>query len=238
MCGRFTVKATWDEIVALYRLTMDAPPHNLRPRYNVCPTDPVDTVVAQYGKRELVPMRWGLIPRWWSKTTKDVKMATFNARVETVETKPFFRDAFKRSRCLIPMSGYYEWQDTPHGKQPWYFTARDRSPILTAAGLWDVWRNRETGELLKSCTMIITEPNGFAAEIHDRMPAFLTKEQFAPWLSSEAGAEVLKPTPNDYLQRWPVSRRVNSSKADADDPTLIEPVELGTFASEKLGWIG
>jgi putative SOS response-associated peptidase YedK len=82
-------------------------------------------------------MRWDLIPRWWSKTIKDAKIATFNARAETIETKPFFRDAFKRTRCLIPMSGYYEWQDTPSGKQPWYFTARDGSPLLTAAGPWD-----------------------------------------------------------------------------------------------------
>ncbi len=228
MCGRFTVKATWAELVAFYRLTMDAPPHNLRPRYNVCPTDPVDVVTAEEGKRQLVPMRWGLIPRWWSKTIKDARMATFNARAETIETKPFFRDAFKRTRCLIPMSGYYEWQNTPGGKQPWYFTARDGSPLLTAAGLWDEWKDRKTGERLKSCTMIVTEPNNFAAEIHDRMPVFLTEKQFAPWLSGEAGAGILKPAPNDYLQRWPVSKRVNSSKADADDAALIEPVELAT----------
>jgi putative SOS response-associated peptidase YedK len=226
MCGRFTVKATWAELVALYRLTMDAPPHNLRPRCNVCPTDPVDTVIEEEGKRELVPMRWGLVPRWWSKTIKDVKMATFNARAETVETKPFFRDAFKQTRCLIPMSGYYEWQDTSSGKQPWYFTARDGSPVVTAAGLWDEWKDRATGERLKSCTMIITEPNEFAAEIHDRMPVLLTKEQSAPWLSGEAGAGILKPAPNDFLQRWPVSKKVNSSKADADDATLTEKVEL------------
>src|SRR5262249_47485159 len=105
-------------------------------------------------------------------------------------------------------------------------TARDGSPILTAAGLWDEWKNLETGERLKSCTMIITEPNDFAAEIHDRIPVFLTKQQFTPWLSGEAGAEYLKPASNDYLQRWPVSKGVNSSKADADDATLIEPVEL------------
>jgi SOS response associated peptidase (SRAP) len=76
------------------------------------------------------------------------------------------------------MSGYYEWQDTPGGKQPWYFTARDSSPLLTAAGLWDEWKDRQTGERLKSCTMIITEPNHFAAEVHDRMPVFLTQQQF------------------------------------------------------------
>jgi putative SOS response-associated peptidase YedK len=226
MCGRFTVKATWAEIVALYKLTLDRPPHNLQPRYNVCPTDPIDVVTELDGKRDLVRMRWGLVPRWWSKPLKELRAATFNARAETVETKPFFRDAFKRTRCLIPMSGYYEWQNTPGGRQPWYFTAHDGSPILTAAGLWDEWKNRETSERLKSCSMIITEPNGFAAQIHDRMPAFLTEEQFEPWLSGEAGAGILKPASNDLLQRWPVSKRVNSSKADADDPTLIEPMEL------------
>ncbi len=226
MCGRFTVKATWAEIVAMYRLTMEAPPHNLRPRYNVCPTDPVDVVTAADGKRELVPMRWGLVPWWWSKPIKELRMATFNARAETVETKPVFRDAFKRSRCLIPMSGYYEWQNTPGGKQPYYFSAADGSPLLTAAGLWDEWKNRDTGERLKSCTMIVGEPNEFAADIHDRMPVFLTEKQFKPWLSGEARAEFLKPARNDYLQRWPVSKRVNSSRADTDDATLIERVEL------------
>ena len=93
----------------LYGLTLDQPARNTQARYNVCPTDPVDTIVERDGKRELVSMRWGLVPRWWSKSLKDVKMATFNARAETVETKPFFRNAFKRIRCLIPVSGYYEW---------------------------------------------------------------------------------------------------------------------------------
>jgi putative SOS response-associated peptidase YedK len=228
VCGRFTVKAIWAELVALYRLTIDAPPHNLRPRHNVCPTDPVDVVTAEEGKRELIPMRWGLVPRWWSKPLKELRVATFNARAETVETKPVFRDAFKRTRCLIPMSGYYEWQATAGGKQPWYFTAADGSPLLTAAGLWDEWKDRASGEQIKSCTMIITEPNDFVAEVYDRMPVLLTKDHFAPWLSGEAGTEVLRPAPNDYLQRWPVSKRVNSSKADADDGTLIERVELAS----------
>jgi putative SOS response-associated peptidase YedK len=78
MCGRFTHKLTWEELAGLYRLTLDQPAGNTEPRYNVCPTDPVDTIVASDGKRALMSMRWGLIPRWWSKTVKDVKMATFN----------------------------------------------------------------------------------------------------------------------------------------------------------------
>jgi putative SOS response-associated peptidase YedK len=228
MCGRFTYKLPWEELVRLYRLTLDQPPRNTQARYNVCPTDPIDTIVERDGQRELVSMRWGLVPRWWSKAIKDVKMATFNARAETVETKPFFRDAFKRTRCLIPVSGYYEWQDIPGGKRPWYFTARDGSPALTIAGLWDEWKNRETGERLKSCTMIITEPNGFVAAVHDRMPVLLTEKQFEPWLNGEAGMEYLKPAPNDFLQRWPVSKRVNSSRANAEDATLIERAELAS----------
>ncbi len=171
-------------------------------------------------------MRWGLVPRWWSKPLKEIKLATFNARAETVTTKPFFRHAFKRTRCLIPVSGYYEWQDTPSGKQPWYFTAKDGSPALTVAGLWDEWKNPETGQPLKSCTMIITEPNDFVAEVHDRMPMLLTEKQFEPWLTGGAGQDYLKPPPNDFLQKWPVSKRVNSSRTDADDSTLIGRVEL------------
>jgi putative SOS response-associated peptidase YedK len=128
MCGRATYKLTWEEIVALYRLTLGQPAVNTRARYNVCPTTTVDTIVAVDGKRRLERMRWGLVPSWWSKPLKEMKLATFNARAETVATKPMFRSAFKRNRCLIPVSGYYEWQDTPGGKQPWYFTARNGSP--------------------------------------------------------------------------------------------------------------
>jgi putative SOS response-associated peptidase YedK len=116
------------------------PAVNARARFNVCPTTTVDTILGPDDKRELVRMRWGLIPAWWSKPLKEMKLATFNARAETVATKPMFRSAFKRNRCFIPVSGYYEWQDTPGGKQPRYFTARDGSPAPTIAGLWDEWQ--------------------------------------------------------------------------------------------------
>jgi len=224
MCGRATYKLTWEEIVALYRLTLDTAPHNFRPRFNVCPTTTIDAIVSSDGKRSLERMRWGLIPSWWKKSLKELKLATFNARADTVTTKPFFRNTFKRTRCLIPVSGYYEWEDRPDGKQPWYFTARDGSPALTIAGLWDEWTNPETGKPLKSCTMIITEPNEFVAKVHDRMPVLLTEKQFDPWLTGKAGVEYLKPAPNDFLQKWPVSKRVNSSRADDNDATLIEKI--------------
>jgi putative SOS response-associated peptidase YedK len=224
MCGRFTYLLTWEQIVRLYRLALNQPAQNTRARYNVCPTTTIDTIVEREGKRGLARMRWGLVPSWWSKPLKDLRLATFNARAETVADKPFFRSAFKRTRCLIPVSGYYEWQETPSGKQPYYFTARDGSPALTIAGLWDEWRDKASGEVLTSCTMIITEPNRFVADVHDRMPILLAEEDFEPWLSGRAGLELLKPAPDDLLQSWPVSRRVNSSRASDDDATLIDSV--------------
>jgi len=228
MCGRFTDLYTWEEIYAYYSFIGETPT-NWGPDFNVCPTDPVGAVLLRDGKRKFERMRWGLVPYWWSKPLKQLGLSTFNARAETVETKPFFRDAFKRRRCLIPVSGYYEWEyrDGPKKPpQPWYFTPADGSPVLTTAGLWDEWRNKETGETIRSCTMIITAPNRFVAEVHDRMPVLLAPEQFDAWLDGSAGKEVLVPTPQDMLVRRPVSKRVNSSRAPKDDPTLIDPIAL------------
>ena len=224
MCGRFTNRLTWREIVELYRLTVPAAPErNLPARYNICPTTTIDAVIERGAKRELVPMRWGLVPSWWKKQAKETP-ATFNARAETVAEKPMFRSAFKRNRCLIPASGYYEWQDTPSGKQPYYFTARNGRP-LTIAGLWDEWKDIETGEPLKSCTMIITTANAFVSRIHDRMPVLLQQKDFEPWLLGNSGTELLQSADNDYLQTWPVSKWVNSSRSPGDDPTLIDRIE-------------
>ncbi len=220
MCGRFTNRLTWREFVALYRLSVPVTPErNLPARYNICPTQTISAVIE---RAALVPMRWGLVPAWWKKSAKEVP-STFNARAETVATKPMFRAAFKRNRCLVPASGYYEWLGTPTGKQPYYYTARDGSP-LTFAGLWDEWKDIETGEPSKSCTIIITSANGLATKVHDRMPVLLQPKDFDYWLAGSAGTELLKPAPNDYLQVWPVSRRVNRSRAAGDDPTLIDRV--------------
>ena len=213
---------TWQELVALYRLTPGT--SNLQPRYNICPTTQIDAVVeTDGGKRELVSMRWGLIPSRWSKPLKEMRLATFNARAETVAAKPMFRSAFKRNRCIIPASGYYEWQTAPSGKQPYYFTPKD-GPILSIAGLWDEWKNPATGKPHKSRTKIITEPNKFAAKIHDRMPVLLAPNQFEPWLSGKAGTEIVRPAPDKSIVMQPVSPRVNSSRADDGDASLIAAV--------------
>jgi putative SOS response-associated peptidase YedK len=167
MCGRFTRNYTWAEIHRLYMLT--SVPLNLQPRFNICPTTTVDVVILGEGIRSLVPMRWGIIPDWWKKSLKEMRLATFNARAETIADKPMFRESFKRRRCLMPASGYYEWHTTPEGKQPYYFTRRD-GRTMTIAVIQDGWVIPQSREALRSCAMVITEPNKFVAEVHDRMP--------------------------------------------------------------------
>jgi putative SOS response-associated peptidase YedK len=125
------------------------------------PTTTIDAVLED-GNRTLEQMRWGFVPGWWSEPLREMRLSTFNARAETVTAKPMFRSAFKRNRCLIPVSGYYEWKSTPTGKQPYYCTARDGSP-LTIAGIWDEWKD-EIGESLKSCTLIVTNANKLATK--------------------------------------------------------------------------
>lgn len=222
MCGRFSRHYTWAQLHALYMLTQKVPHSNMQPRYNVCPTTQIDAVVGTVKGREVQSMRWGLIPQWWKRSLKEFKLATFNARVETVAEKPMFRSAFRRNRCLIPASGYYEWHTEGKEKQPYFFTAADGSPILSIAALWDEWTDPDSGRAMQSCTMLITEPNQFVGKIHDRMPVLLEPDQFTPWLSGTAGLEILKPQSEDYLKMHPVSKRVNSSRTTDEDATLIE----------------
>jgi putative SOS response-associated peptidase YedK len=230
MCARFTQHATWSDLIRLYRLT--GPARNLQPHYNVAPTDRAEVVVERGHGPELVPMRWGLIPWWWKKPLKELP-ATFNARAETVSTKPMFRDPFKRSRCVIPVSGYYEWRTAPDGKQPFYVTSATE-PVLSIAGLWDQWRSPDAGEKIASCTIIVTAANDATRPVHDRMPSLLAAPDVERWLTGAAGSELLRPAPDDAVRLWPVSRRVNRSGQHDDDPSLIAPMvepEQGLFAA-------
>jgi putative SOS response-associated peptidase YedK len=197
----------------------------MRPRYKICPATMIDTVRSVEGKRFLEPMRWGLVPNWWLMGTEPTNPATFNTFIDTVATISFFRDSFQRRHCLIPASGYYEWQDTPDGKQPYYFTRRDGS-AMTIAGLWDEWRHPDTDELLHSCTMMIGEANKVSADVHDRMPVILEPAQFESWLSGEARLKLPKPAAENVLNKHPVSKRVIRSRASDADATLIEKVTL------------
>jgi putative SOS response-associated peptidase YedK len=129
-----------------------------------------------------------------------------------------------RSQERIPMSGFYEWRQMEDGKQPFFISGKE-SPVLSVAGLWDNWKNCDTGETLRSCTMIVTEANPFMSDIHDRMPVFLAPDRLDSWLTGEGGTEILVGASPGLLQAWPVSRRVNSSRAPNDDATLMKAVE-------------
>jgi putative SOS response-associated peptidase YedK len=139
----------------LYDLTAAA--RNLQAHYNIAPMDTVEVARPADVGTELVPMRWGLIPYWWKKPVKQLP-ATFNARAEGIASKPMFRDAFKRRRCIIPASGYYEWIKRPDGKQPYFISAADGG-VLSFASLWDRWKSPETSEPATSCTIIVTDAN-------------------------------------------------------------------------------
>jgi putative SOS response-associated peptidase YedK len=227
MCGRFTQSYTWRELVELYRLTQ--PALNLRPRYNIAPTTTIDVLRLAETGLELVSMRWGLIPGWWKKTAKEVP-STFNARAETIAEKPMFRSAFKRTRCIVPASGYYEWRTVEKAKQPYFISAADGA-VLSIAGLWDQWKDTEMGETISSATLIITAANDFTRAIHDRMPVLLGQHDIDAWLTGKADVELLRPAPNDLLRMWAVSKRVNVSGRGDDDPGLIEPVEDEAIAT-------
>jgi putative SOS response-associated peptidase YedK len=233
MCGHFTQHYSWKEIQDLYQLTARKPSIDMRPRYKISPATTIDTLRLVDGKRVFEPMRWGLVPNWWLIGTQPTNPSVFHTDVDTVAAISFFRASFKRRHCSIPASGYYGWQDTPDGKQPYYFTRRDGS-IMSIAGLWDEWRHPDTRQLIRSCTMMIGAPDKFAAKLRDHMPVILEPAQFQPWLSARAGTELLKPAGDSMLKRHPVSKRLNRSRTGDADETLIEKVALPARPGERV----
>jgi|SRR5882724_149418 len=227
MCGRFTVRLTWEQIHGL----LNIPPAkrdpaqrelDLNPRYNVAPSQKIPVVrLDPAGQRELVMLRWGLIPSWATDPKIGYKM--INARAETVATAPSFRAAFKRRRCLIPTSGFYEWKKLEDdSKQPYLIQMRDGEPF-SFAGLWERWDKGE--EPIETCTIITGEPNSLVADLHNRMPVILDPADYDAWLTGSdppALQKMLQPFPAQLMTAFPVSKRVNSVKND--DAELIERV--------------
>ena len=165
--------------------------------------------------------RWGLIPSW----AKDLKIgySTINARAETVDTKPSFRSAFKKRRCLVPADGFYEWQKVDSSKQSYRITLKDEG-IFAFAGLWELWKGEEK---IESFTIIVTDANDFLRPIHDRMPVILEPADYDFWLDGEVQSVetlkgLLKPYSSEKMTTYPVSKRVNSPKND--DPACIVAV--------------
>lgn len=222
MCGRFTLRLPPTELVKVFALLREPV---LSPRFNVAPTQSVPVIRQTGGDRELVLMRWGLIPSW----AKDAALGAslINARAETVAEKPSFRSAFKKRRCLIPADGFFEWQKTGgKTKQPFFIGLRDDQPFALA-GLWERWEKGPEGPV-ESCTVLTTSPNELLAEIHDRMPVILPEATWDLWLDPEiqdaiALQSLLVPFPADEMQCYPVSTVVNSPRNDV--PECIASVE-------------
>lgn len=217
MCGRYVSKIDAD-VERQFNLTKI--PFDFC-SYNVAPSRQVPVVrQSDSGQRELVLMRWGLIPHWAKEERIGYKM--INVRAETVDSKPAFRRAFKRHRCLIPANGFYEWRKTPSGKIPYYIRLKDHS-LMGFAGLWDIWLNPE-GKRIESCTIITTMANAIIAPLHDRMPFIVSADSYALFLLGDVkeAAELIHSSPAIELEAYPVSTRVN--KPQNDDPSCLEEV--------------
>ncbi len=228
MCGRYTLYAARDRIIERFRIARDLTAQKkLFPRYNIAPTQEVAAVrLACDRSRELVALRWGLIPHWAKEAKTDY--STINARAETVAEKPAFRDAFRRRRCLIPADGFYEWQARPSAKlkQPWYIQLKS-GELFAFAGLWERWEPRlgQAGEPVESCTILVTGANDLVRPIHDRMPVILDPADYGIWLDPtgdlKAVRALLRPYPADAMCAWAVSVYVNNPHHD-DPACLLE----------------
>lgn len=232
MCGRFTQQRPTSELARIF----DAEDLAQAPggRYNVAPTDDAAVVVAKEDRRAIVPYRWGLVPAW----ADDPRIATrtFNARAETVATSGMFRDAFRRRRCLVPVDGFYEWLREGKVRQPLHIHDPAGLP-LALAGLWAGRRDPETGEILRTFTVITTRPNGFMGSIHDRMPVILPPDAWAAWLDASPRdpgelRALLEPRDDLALAADRVSTRVNSVRNDG--PELIVPLPNDTGGGRAL----
>ena len=222
MCGRFLLYTDPKTLEVKFHFYLAV---DLENRYNIAPSQ--DVPIVRYDptndRREMVKMRWGLVPFW----AKDEKIGNrmINARAETVHEKPAFRAAFSKRRCIVPASGFYEWKEARGGKQPYLIRLADGEP-MAFAGIWERWTKGE--EPLETFAIITTAANEQMSDLHDRMPVIFSKEQVDTWLDdssdTEALREVLRPTEME-LNYYQVSRDVNSPRNDSEE--LIEKVNNG-----------
>ena len=220
MCGRFTSSSPPDVVAAYFdaaiRETL------AEPSWNVAPTDGVHAVLEAEDERWLDVLRWGLVP-WWSKDTRGAARM-INARAETLSSKPAYREAFEKRRCIVPADGFYEWRvlDDGKSKQPYYIHRTDGDP-MAFAGLGAIWRTPDDGRL-RTCSIVTTKANDTVASFHDRMPVILPPSAWDAWLdpgnwNTTTLARLLVPAPAELLTAYPVSDLVNSVRNNG--PELI-----------------
>ena len=216
MCGRFAFYSPTEAAAALFGVEGSV---DVEPRYNIAPTQYVAAVRNDADEqRELVMLRWGLVPFWAKDPSIGNRM--INARAETVAEKPSYRNAYKHRRCLVLADGFYEWRRQGDTKTPYFISLASGEPFALA-GLWENWTDKESGESLQTTTLITTDANDFMAPLHHRMPVILEAATATDWLagSKDLLDDVAKITPP--LRAWPVDRRVNNARNEGDD--LVRP---------------
>ena len=224
MCGRARLSTDVSEIKLVCSIPPERPAPNFAASWNVAPTDslPIVRYDDRAGERSLDLMRWGLVP-FWSKDIK-VGFSNINAKAENIDTRPAFREAFQRRRCLVPLDGFYEWKKIGTERQP-YAVALPGHRLMAMAGVWESWRS-PAGERLRSFAIVTTSANELLAPIHDRMPVIVAKEDYDRWLDPRTPPEeiekILKPFPAEAMEARPVSPVVNNPKTD--QPECIEGI--------------
>jgi putative SOS response-associated peptidase YedK len=226
MCGRFTLRAPASVIAEQFSL-FETPV--LQSRFNIAPTQAVPAVRVAHtpasqaeSRRELVFLRWGLIPSW--AKDRSIGNRLINARADGVADKPSFRAAFRRRRCLVVADGFYEWKRNGKQRQPYFIHLRDDRPF-GFAGLWESWEGPDHSAI-ESCTLLTTEANDLVRPIHDRMPVIVGRADYAQWLDPalaqpEPLLGLLRPYPSEEMAAYPVSTLVNSPAHE--DPRCVQP---------------
>ena len=219
MCGRFTLSNPRQLALRFDLAALAEQPA----RFNVAPTQPVPCVVVHAAGRQLEMLRWGLVPAWARDLSVGNRM--INARAESLESKPAFRDALRGRRCLVLADGFFEWKKDGRARRPFHIRLRTREPFAFA-GLWDEWR-APNGQVVRSCTIVTTDANALIEPLHDRMPVILLPEAESLWLDPTVGdladlVDVLKSYPSHLMETLEVSPTVNSPAHEG--PECLEPV--------------
>lgn len=224
MCGRFTLFAPYQMIIERFQIEQGMAEQLYKPSYNVAPSQQIVAVISDGKQNRLGTLRWGFIPSWAKDEKIGVKL--INARAETVDEKPSFRESFFYRRCVIPAESFYEWKQNGSTKQAMRIKMKDDSPFAMA-GLWSTWTT-SNGEKLHTCTILTTTPNEVVAPIHNRMPVILSAEAEAIWLNPANTNRVelkqcLQPYDASYMESYPVSSQVNSPRFN--DEALIQRID-------------
>lgn len=225
MCGRFTLLADFSTIMDRFKIEVATEEDLYNPSFNIAPSHSVLSVINDGSRNRLGYLRWGLIPPWAKDEKIGYKM--INARCETLEHKPSFRDAFKKRRCIVIADSFYEWKRHKNNTKTPMRIRLKSGELFAMAGLWERWKS-PAGNTIFTCTVITTTPNELMENIHDRMPVILQQKDEQKWLNpanQDTGTlnQLLKPFPNELMEAYEVSSLVNSPKNNSSD--LIERIQ-------------